>query len=265
MIDSGLCRQLVNKRVNRVRHVVKWAVAEELVSASVLHGLQAVAGLQRGRTAARESEKVRPVDEETVNRTLLHLSPTVRAMVELQRLTGCRPAEVCQMRACDFDITGSVWTYRPVQHKTAWRGGERVIAIGPRAQAVLKPFFALDTHAYLFSPKRAMAERAAELRKARKSRVQPSQICRRKKRPRRAPSDRYRTSSYGRAVRRACRAAGVPTWSPNRIRHSFASLVRKKYGLEHAQVALGHAQADVTQIYAERDLSLATKLAAKIG
>ena len=36
-------------------------------------------------------------------------------------------------------------------------------------------------------------------------------------------------------------------------------------GLEAAQVMLGHSRADVTQIYAERNEALATKVAAKIG
>jgi site-specific recombinase XerC len=41
--------------------------------------------------------------------------------------------------------------------------------------------------------------------------------------------------------------------------------VRKKFGLEAAQVVLGHAQADVTQIYAEADWKLAEKVVRRIG
>jgi hypothetical protein len=36
-------------------------------------------------------------------------------------------------------------------------------------------------------------------------------------------------------------------------------------GLEAAQVLFGHSQADVTQVYAERDEELAAKMASKIG
>ena len=42
-------------------------------------------------------------------------------------------------------------------------------------------------------------------------------------------------------------------WAPNRLRHTRATEVRKQFGLEAAQVILGHAKADVTQVYAERD------------
>lgn len=45
----------------------EWAVAVELVPPSTHHGLQAVTGLRRGRSAARESEPVKPVPEVSVN------------------------------------------------------------------------------------------------------------------------------------------------------------------------------------------------------
>jgi hypothetical protein len=35
--------------------------------------------------------------------------------------------------------------------------------------------------------------------------------------------------------------------------------------LEAAQATLGHSRADVTQVYAERDLALAAKVAGEIG
>ncbi len=53
--------------------------------------------------------------------------------------------------------------------------------------------------------------------------------------------------------------------SPNQLRHSFATKVRREHGLEAAQVLLGHAMADVTQVYAERDTEKAAAVALKIG
>jgi site-specific recombinase XerD len=49
------------------------------------------------------------------------------------------------------------------------------------------------------------------------------------------------------------------------LRHAAASDVRKQFGLEAAQVMLGHSRADVTQIYAARDGALGIEVAAKIG
>jgi integrase len=49
------------------------------------------------------------------------------------------------------------------------------------------------------------------------------------------------------------------------LRHLFATEVSRGHGPETAQVLLGHSRADVTQVYAERDLALASAVAAKIG
>jgi site-specific recombinase XerC len=57
----------------------------------------------------------------------------------------------------------------------------------------------------------------------------------------------------------------VPHWHPNQLRHAHATVVRRRLGLEAAQVALGHERADVTQVYAEKNLALAAKVAVEIG
>src|SRR5207249_3319403 len=92
-------------------------------------------------------------------------------------------------------------------HKSAWRGHDRIIAIGPRGQAVIKPFLKTDLYAYLFSPAEAVASFRQEQRKSRKTKVQPSQVNRKKRRPQRVPGDCYLVSSYSHAVLRACRRA----------------------------------------------------------
>ena len=118
MIGRNWCRSLVNRRIDRVKRVFKWAASEELVPVAVYQALRTLAGLRKGRTEARESEPVKPVDPAHVAATLLFLTPHLRRMVELQRLTGMRPGEVCRLRLCEVDRTGDVWIYRPTQHKT---------------------------------------------------------------------------------------------------------------------------------------------------
>ena len=54
-------------------------------------------------------------------------------------------------------------------------------------------------------------------------------------------------------------------WHPNQLRHTVATEVRARFGLEAAQAVLGHAKADVTQVYAERDLSKAAEVMRQIG
>ncbi len=87
MIDRGLARRHINQRVNRIRRIFKWGVENELVPAHVLHGLQAVAPLQQGRCAAKETTPVQPVADEQVDAVLSVVSRQVATMIQLQRLT----------------------------------------------------------------------------------------------------------------------------------------------------------------------------------
>jgi integrase len=102
-------------------------------------------------------------------------------------------------------------------------------------------------------------------RRLRKTRVQPSQVDRSKPFAKKRPGKLYSRVSYQRAIRRACDRAGVPHWTPNQLRHLAATKIRAAYGLEAAQVILGHSKADVTQIYAARDLDKARLIVAQAG
>jgi integrase len=260
------CRNTINKYIAHIRIVFNWAVGEGMVPPMVLFGMKAVSPLQAGRCDARESEPVKPVQGAFVDAIREYVLPPVWTMIELQGLTGMRPGEVVRMRACDIDMSGDVWTYKPAEHKMSYRGRERIICLGPQAQAIVRPYLQLDTQAYLFSPRRAMEERRIALRSKRQSKVQPSQLDRKKANPKRQPNGRYTTSGYGHAVRRACRAANVPEWSPNQLRHSRATELRKRFGVEAARVALGHSDGTLTaEVYAEQDHGLALKIAAECG
>ncbi|HEY3789888.1 MAG TPA: tyrosine-type recombinase/integrase [Urbifossiella sp.] len=269
MVKAGWCRTLINRRVERIRRAFRWAVSQELVPPMVYQGLKALPGLQRGRTEAREAEPVKPVDPAIVEATLPHLGRHLRAMVELQRLTGMRPGEICSMKLVEIDRSAEVWVYRPGHHKTIHRGMTRTIMIGPKGRKVIEDFIAggtvCDPSGPLFSPMRAREERFAEMRENRKSRVPPSQRDRRKKEPKLLPAAEYTPGTYAHAVRVAAKKANVAHWHPNQLRHLYASEVRKAHGLEAAQVLLGHASAQISQLYAERDMTLAAAVAAKIG
>jgi integrase len=266
MIASGLCRRTINTRVGRLKRVFRWAVSYELLPSAVYEALRAVPGLQRGRGEARDTEPVRPVPEGDVRATLPFLPAVVSAAVQVQLLTGCRVSEALTMRGCDLDVTGPVWAYRPARHKNRNRGLDRVIFLGPRAQAVVKPFLKTDLQAYLFSPADAVAARDARRAAARKTKRPPSQLARtRKPNPKRCPRDRYDRNSYRQAIGRACGKAGVPVWNPLQLRHTAATLVRSRYGIEAAKAILGHSRVETSQIYAERNLGRAEEVMREIG
>ena len=137
--------------------------------------------------------------------------------------------------------------------------------IGPRGQELLKPCLKADDGAYLFSAAEAMEERRAEQRANRKSRVQPSQVARSKARPAKSPGERHTVGSYCRTIQVACLKAGEAPWHPHQLRHSAATEIRRRFGLEASRVILGHEDIRATQIYAEADQNRGVEIMRQIG
>lgn len=213
MIDAGWCRTHVNRQVGKVKMMFRWGTEEELVPGPVYQALRAVAGLRRGRTAAPESEPVRPVPDQFVDAVEPHVSRQVWAMIQLQRLTAARPGEVVIMRAVDIDTTGEIWIYTPMRHKTAHHGHARTIFLGPQAQEIVRPFLtgrAID--AFLFSPVEAEAERRREQHRQRSTPAGSGNRpgSNRTARPKRKPGELYDVAAYRRAITRACDLAFLP-------------------------------------------------------
>lgn len=266
MVADRLARTTVNARIRKIKAAFAWCVEEELLPGSVHHALQAVKGLRRGKDGVEESDPVRPVPDEHVTATMEHLHEPVRSMVGIQRLTGMRPGEIVIMRTGDVDRSGAVWIYTPRQHKTQNAGRTRSVPIGPKAQALLRPWLKADPDAFVFSPQDAVALKVERRRAARKTPLTPSQRARKPKRkPKHPARERYGRDGYLQAIHRGCDKARVPHWTPNQLRHSCATEIRRRFGLEAAQVVLGHAQASVTQVYAERDLAAAVEVMKAIG
>jgi hypothetical protein len=106
-------------------------------------------------------------------------------------------------------------------------------------------------------------------------------LAKRKRKPKRTPGGRYDTQAYGHAIRYGCdHDFPVPEgldgdaakqwrkdhrWHPHRLRHNAATRLRKEFGLDVAQVVLGHATLAVTQVYAERDVAAAKEVMRKVG
>lgn len=298
-------RKYINVQVQRIRRLFKWATAHELLPVSVHQSLSTLEPLRRGRSSARETDKVGPVPQHLLNGVRPHLSRPVRALVELQLLTGARPGELLGMRPVDIEIDERtrVWTFKPETHKNAYREHERVIYFGPRAQQVLRSFlFDRPMTAYCFSPAEAERERRATLHATRKTPLSYGNRpgTNRRCEPRRKAGERYTAASYHRAVQYACNRAFPPpaplscwpgetkkawqarltpaqreelrTWRrqhrfhPHQLRHNAATLLRREFGLEAAQLALGHASAQITDaVYAERDRAKVIEIMRKIG
>jgi integrase len=271
MIAKELTRGGINKRIDMVKRMFKWAASEQLVSVTVHQALSTVEGLRKGHTKAPESKKVRPVKIEAVDATLPFLGQTVADMVRIQMLTGMRSTEVCIMQPRLIDREGDIWIYRPDKYKSQnHEDCERVIPIGPKAQKIIAKYLFRDQAEYCFKPSESEAGRGWT---------------------REGLNPRYDRYSYRRAIRRAtsranreiksqCRAEcpgdrraaaelylkrRILKWHPHQIRHTFGTMVRREQGIEAAKAALGHKKIQTTEIYAERDLKLAVDAALKFG
>ncbi|NNM84740.1 MAG: site-specific integrase [Phycisphaerales bacterium] len=267
MLKLDWCRKYINAQTDRVKLLFKWATAQGMVPAGVYETLRCVAGLRAGRSGARESDPVRPVPRSVLDAALKRLNKTVRAVVELQLLTGARPGEILNMKMAGLNMQGEVWKYTPEQHKTQHHGHARVILIGPRGQEVLRPFLKSATDAYLFSPRLAEEERRAELSAKRTTPLSCGNKpgSNRKRYPKRRAGDCYTVASYRRAIDRACEAAGVPSWHPHQLRHNAATLLREQFGVDAAKTVLGHRTLSTTLLYAEDSIKKAAEVMGKIG
>jgi integrase len=303
-VQRGQCRQHVNHGAQRVKRIFRWAVAEELIPPISFQALNAMEGLKRGHTDAREGKKVKPVPLAYVDAIEPFTSRPVWAMIQLQLLTGARPGEIVLLRPVDLDTSGPVWLYRPPKHKSLHLDKDRVVFLGPKAQAILQPFLsgAERLDGYIFSPADAITERHATAKTHRRPNQAPNT-----RRTRRRLGDHYTVASYRRAIWYACEQAWPPPaelarqqvagkrglrmetaaewrarlgtegrkklatwyrehrWHPHQLRHAHATAVRRQFGLDGAQITLGHAHAAVSQIYAEADKQKGIEIARQIG
>lgn len=280
MVGLGWCRKLINQRVGRLKRMFKWAVSREITSSVLYYALSSIEGLRKGRTTAKESVPVKPVNEDHVYKSLDYMTPVVATMVELQLLTGMRPGELVIMRPCDIDRSGEIWHYCPHSHKTQYRGKDRIISIGPRGQQLLRPYLLRDHQAYCFSPKESERQRLAKLHEDRTTPLHYGNRpgTNRKDDPQTQPGECFISGTYGNSVRKAVKAARrdiklnggdpdkeLPKWTPYQLRHTAATKARKIFNYETAGALLGHSNLSATAIYAERNQGLADAAAKKFG
>jgi site-specific recombinase XerD len=264
MIKLDWSRGYINKAVHIVRRAFKWCVSEELIDESVHRKLLSVSALKEGRTSAKEMAPVEPVSDDVIEATLRELPPMIADMVRVQRLSGMRPGELLAMTADAIDRSDpESWTYSPLAHKTMHHGKNRTIHIGPRAIAILRPWVLQAGQERIFRIARD-GYRQAIVRASRRAYPHPQVakiIASWRGRARKMALEAWRQAN--RAELREWNKRH--DWYANRLRHSFATEVRRNFGLEHAQVALGHSSAAITEIYAETDQRKARAVAHKIG
>lgn len=268
-----LTRGTINRYVQVVVAMFKWAVSEQLVSEVSYLALKTLPPTRRRRpipgagVVVREHIPVHGVSKEIIDRTCKHLSPTVAAMVRLQLASGMRPNEVCGLRGRFLKSTDTkgVMAYSvPFEHsKLDHMEIDRVVYLGPKAMKIIKPLLLDDPDQYIFSPRRVRLAQDAERRRNRTLPMWDShdpdlRADRRAAKSRRSgaggrmPGEHYTTTSYARAISRACEAAQLKAsefWSPNQLRHNAATEFANATKIEVAQSLLGHRDIKTTMRY----------------
>ncbi len=261
LIDEGLCRRPVNHYIGLIRQMFKWGASFQIVPITVYQSLATIDGLRYGRSEAKETEPVRPVPVEHIEKVIAAVPRPIQALIMLQLYTAARPGEVVGLRAIDVDTSGPVWTAVIHKHKLSYRQTERVLYFGPKAQTILLEFMGKrPLNAPLFSPKDADAERNTLCLKRRQPNQKPTP-----RKTDRVIRDGYDRDSYRRVIYRTCIKLGIPVWHPHQLRHNSATEIRRGFGVEAAQVVLGHSRVDTTEIYAETNTARAIEVAAQIG
>ena len=260
LIATGNCRGFVNQNMSRLKHVFKWGVSKELVPETVYrrsgHGGGAACWKVCGpRDGSRDADRrchgrsyasapsarggrygaIATPHWHEAQRSLHH--PPVRPGPLRRRLELSTPRTQ--------DGTQGPWPRD---------------SVGAAGRGATRPYLLREAECFCFVPRR------------------------------RSEENRYTTRSYRAAIHRGCELAfALPrelqgkkrltpeqnkqavawraqhAWDPNRLRHSAATTIRKMFGLEAAQVVLGHAKPDTTLIYAERDLTKAAEVMREVG
>lgn len=250
MVEAGLSRGVINQRIERIRRVFKWGVSEEIVTPSVYDALCSVQRLRKNTTGVTETERGKLPTRGDLEKILPHCSKTVRAMLEVQWITGMRCKELRKMQWCEIERESEeCWIYRPGSHKTDWRGKTRFVVLGPKSIAILQELFKNCTlEHYVFRPS---VGRASRYPNDKLKPVDPAH-------------DYYEDSSYSRAVERACLKAGV-SFHPYLLRHEAKQRIKRDMGLDAARAQLGHSSVSTTEHYGEIDLEIAKRVAKEMG
>ena len=253
----------------------RWAVENDLCPATVWQRLPR-GGLAKGRTKAREPKPVLPVADEVVDATLPHLPPVCKTW---SRSSGTPAPAWGGLHAS----TVATWTDRrrlvvPAgvaqdgtsrprpDHRHRAQGPGRAAAVpAPRGDGVLL-FAAGIGSATKRSPARGAGNTDDAQPGSPTAEMSPPAMCKGSVHERQLPPRRGPCSGIG-PTRHARKPGTIRC--PIGTRTSCATAWERRFGgnmgSKGAQVVLGHAKANTTEIYAERDLSKAVEIARQVG
>ena len=258
--------------------------------------------LKFGRSQAPESEKVTAPTMTDINETAAYASLKLQTMIYVQLYTGMRPSEVVSMTRSSIDSSSAVWIYRPDEHKNEHWGHQRIVPLGPKAQKWLRAWMRAHPGEVLFEGRdcrrrkreyvevptpeeRSHAQRRLEIRRfliqepnmanrdiAKLCQVSRNLVIAMRREleidpPRDAPSTGkpMLPRSYWQSIDRIQQQHKLRHWTPNQLRHAFATRTARTHGTYAAQILMDHTSSRTTDIYIDPDITRRLELAAEIG
>ena len=227
MIEADWSRKFINKSCSRIRLIFRYGIENDLINdPNVLLRLKALSPLLRGRTDAKDPPARSVVPQESIDAVKKVVPQRTADLIDFQLLTGARPGELMMLTGAMIDQSREIWVAELSDHKNSHHGKHRFLVFGPRAQAILRRYLVEDPDQPLFT---------------------------------------FTRKWYGMAVGFACEKVGVPRFTPHWLRHNAASNLREQFGLDAAQLILGHSSANVTEVYAHLNIKRAVEVARDVG
>ncbi len=263
----------VNLVVKKWICVLRWGCRQGILPFNLFRVLDALKPLTSASGLPRTQE-AEAVDDETLLAVMPFMTPTVREMVQIQRGTGMRAKEVCDLLVGDIDTTGVSWIVATNRHKTSNFLKTRYFAFSEAETEILRKRIAgKNPDDHVFSQRENFAELWTENRKKRKTPVYKQE---REHQERIVDSrlERYHTyfteRSYAQSIRTACgraRRAGIDVkdFAPKSIRHAAYTEYSAKYGVEMASKNAGHTSPRMADVYDHSLRIAAQRIAADRG
>lgn len=263
----------INRLVKYWLSLLRWGCRQGIIPFNVLRvadelfPLTAKSGLKRAPAA-------QTVEDSTLKAIMPFMTPTLREMIQIQRGTGMRAIEICELRVGDIDQSGERWKVKTQRHKTERFCRNRYFSFSLEETELLRRRIdGKSPEAFVFSQKESFQEYYEMIRAGRKTPVYKQERAHEKKVARVRLNrfhDYFTEKSYGQSVRtaiRRARKAGVecPDFAPKDIRHAAYTAYSAKYGVELASKNAGHTSPRMADVY-DHSLALAAdKLASERG
>ncbi len=266
--DRGvrLSRGYLNSKViPTIVRMFRWAQDKGLIEGERWKGnpKDVVTPLAKGETSAPNLEAREMAEGIVVDQVLPHLLPYVRDVVQLIRLTGARPSEICRLTCAMIDTSrADVWVVDLKQNKNAHRGKMRVITFDASAQEILCRH--RDPHrpyACIFTGGRLKEASVRAKHAGRNSTPTPAQLAAMAKatEDRLADAKPLDPSTVQDHVRLACVEHGIAPWTLYQLRHAAITEADDLVDEGVAQDVAGHSSAAMTKKYKHNQINRAVK------